>query len=265
MGQALCVRALPVALLLLAACGADPRPPVVEADSGPVALAPPPPLRPPAPVTPGHLAIDHRGLPCILRGDGQIACDRFGHPAELVAMPSPVRWLSRSEEWTCSHHADGVRCRRGEEEATFAADAVVTAGGRTVCSVLADRLTCLGAGTDRTGERLEHVMEDSGVRAAAVDDGALCLLGEAGRLRCLMLSEPIRTALQMEKTPLRSIDVGGGRFCGLDDGGQTHCGALDGTMPLQAIPGAPAAQTLAMGTHHACVLSALGHVACWRH
>lgn len=259
-------RLVPI-LLTLAACGADPRLPVVEADSGPAALAPPSPLLPPAPPTPGHLAVDRRGLPCILRSDGLVACDRFGHPAELLKMPSPVRWLSRSEEWICTHHADATRCRRGEEEASFAADARVTAGGRTVCSALGDRLTCLGAGTDRPGERLEHVLTSSPspLEAVAVDDGVLCGLGAGGRLRCLTLAEPVATSLTLADTPLTSVDVAGAHVCGLDDQGMTHCGTVDGATPLQPVPGAPAAQTLAIGRHHACVLSALGHVACWRH
>ena len=135
-----------------------------------------------------------------------------------------------------------------------------------MCSVLGDRLTCLGAGTDREGERLEHVSSGwSALEATAVDDGVFCALAKGGRLECLLLTEPVTAALTIESTPLTSLDVSGDHVCGLDESGMTHCGTIDGATPLQPISGAPAAQTLAIGRHHACVLSALGHVACWRH
>ena len=125
-----------------------------------------------------------------------------------MSVGSPVRALSRSEEWICTHTADATRCRRGEEEVSFSSDARVAAGGRTVCSVLGDRLTCLGAGTDRPGERLEHVLSSAtALEAAAVADGVFCTLAESGRLECLQLADPVTALLTLDETPLESLDV----------------------------------------------------------
>jgi hypothetical protein len=258
-----------VALVALAACDAT-APPLIASPQ-----PPPPPARPfdatpPLPVaapTPGSLAVDRRGLPCVVRSDGLVACDRFARPASLFREVSAAKRVVRSEEWICispgpGNKATGTVCSRGEDREHIAVHDRVVAKGRVVCNLGDDHVHCFGPGARTSDEHVRHRLDPALAAApiAAVDDGLLCW--HDGSTTCLELG-PTPSTRRVEGPALTALDLGGGQVCGIDEARQPWCAPAD--QPLAPVTGAPKARAIAVGLHHVCVLTDAGGVACWRH